>query len=72
MEKCHHCKFYVQHFLGKPTCSRISNVSLVSKKNVPFKVPVAFKICKGYFFELDEMKLATERAELEKEFFYFD
>ena len=51
MNQCYRCKFYTVPFLGKPTCTRISNVRHVDKKNVPFRVPVAFKICKGYFFE---------------------
>lgn len=48
---CQQCKFYTTHFLGKPTCSRVSNVSVKSKQNVPFRVPQAYQICKGYFFE---------------------
>ena len=51
MNKCQQCKFYERPFLGKPTCTRISNIQLTNGKNIPFKVPAAFKICKGYFFE---------------------
>lgn len=50
---CKKCKFYEKPFIGKPICTRISNIrfSPPPPKNLPFKVPEAFKICKGYFFE---------------------
>lgn len=51
MDKCKQCKFYTRPFLGKPVCKKFSNVQLTSGKDLPFKIPAAFKICKGYFFE---------------------
>ena len=51
MDKCQTCVFYKQHLLKSSTCTRISNINLLTKRNTPFKIPAAFKICKGYFFE---------------------
>ena len=48
---CQQCKYYSKPLVGKPVCSRISNFVIPKGKNVPFKVPEAFRICKGYFFE---------------------
>ncbi len=48
---CKQCTFYKPHVLKQSTCTRISNMNLRTKKNEPFSIPAAFKICKGYFFE---------------------
>lgn len=53
MENCKKCIHYKSFFIfyKKPVCIRISNVSLKTKKNTPFKITEAYKICKGYFYE---------------------
>ena len=48
MNPCDKCKFYTWPW-GR--CTRISNVNLKTKKNKPYRVKEAYKICKGYFFE---------------------
>ena len=51
LDRCKQCTFYKPHVLKQSTCTRISNMNLRTKKNEPFSIPAAFKICKGYFFE---------------------
>ena len=51
MDICKTCKFYKSPLMKSPTCTRISDISLITKKNKPMSIPVAFKICKGYFYE---------------------
>ena len=51
MDICKQCTFYKPHIIKSTTCTRISNVNLLTKKNEPLSIPASFKICKGYFFE---------------------
>lgn len=53
MDVCKTCHYYQKGFLfvRSPTCTRISNVEIKTKKNTPFKINEAYKICKGYFYE---------------------
>lgn len=51
MDICKTCKFYKSRVIRHSTCTRISNINLVTKKNTPFNIPTSFKICKGYFYE---------------------
>lgn len=52
MNYCNKCRFYQKTLFTPPKCNRVSNYSVVKKKNVPFTLEESFRICKGYFFEL--------------------
>ncbi len=51
MEKCSTCVYYKEFLFARPICTRVSNVTLKTQKNVPFKLYEGYKICKGYFYE---------------------
>lgn len=49
---CETCVHYYKVVpFSKPVCRRFSNIELKTKKNKPFKIHEAYKICKGYFYE---------------------
>ncbi len=57
MNYCNKCRYYTKPLFSPPKCNRISNYHVVKKKNIPFNIEEAFKICKGYFFEQEVKKI---------------
>jgi hypothetical protein len=53
MDQCSKCKFYKGGIVpfSKTVCTKIPNVRPHATRVKYFELPLAFKICKGYFFE---------------------
>jgi hypothetical protein len=64
MEACKQCKFYKPVPFSKTICTRIPNIRPNTSKVDYFVIPVAFKICKGYFFEHKDSDLYKTKDDL--------